>query len=816
MKKLANVTSNRRVGRCRAPRVCLAVLVPLASSLAHSEQSSSPGPSGDELQEVIVTAEKRDESIKTVPLSMTAIGAADLAARHIQNFQDLSAEVPNLSFSSLGGEGLSNLEIRGISSQAGTATVAVYLDDISLTARNLYTDGAAEPRVFDLERVEVLRGPQGTLYGASALGGTIRFITQQPSLTRFSSEAFVEGANIAGGYDWTVRGIGNIPLITDHLALRLGVERGSTAGYITVLPLDPGDSPVARSNGNDWLVVKPTLLFRVNDALSVRLGVFYQRFRTADTELVDLAASHYVATKGLREPSVDTLSVPNATLDWDVGFGDLTAVTGLYHREFNRTNDVSAANAQGLSVGGDGLPDGTGSISVAPLAGAVYNLKSANYLNTSVNQISEEIRLASKPYDSGANPLTWLVGAYFSYERTHVHDEQSIFGINRTFATYGYDTSDPAVLSGAFPDDFTHDLAYLGLRTYRTKQYAGFGEATFHPTTAIRLTAGVRYLVSPESFETSGNYYYAQCDSSVGGSGCPSGASIQGHSHALTPKFAFGWDVSPDTTLYANITKGFRLGSENGPIPLYGDPNANPTATGTNSSRADLRVLGLGSTPTSYAPDSLWNYEIGEKAYLWNRQIALDLSVFYIRWSAIQQRISLISSGYDFEANAGNAKSYGFESALTWKINRHLKLDGSLGHTRATLDDGVVINGVRVNNTTAGEDIAGVPRWSGALGAQFDTEVSGGDGFVRVEGTYVGASHGSLVSTDPDYLRPNYTLLGASLGWRGGALEATVFAENICNNQRIVQRPNIENAGINLAYRLTPRVIGANLTYSFK
>src|SRR5581483_2089453 len=188
--KLANVTSNRRVGRSRAPRVCLAVLVPLASSLAHSEQSSSPGTSEDGLQEVIVTAEKRDESIKTVPLSMTAIGAADLAERHIQNFQDLSAEVPNLSFSSLGGEGLSNLEIRGISSQAGTATVAVYLDDISLTARNLYTDGAAEPRVFDLERVEVLRGPQGTLYGASALGGTIRFITQQPSLTRFSSEAF--------------------------------------------------------------------------------------------------------------------------------------------------------------------------------------------------------------------------------------------------------------------------------------------------------------------------------------------------------------------------------------------------------------------------------------------------------------------------------------------------------------------------------------------------------------------------------------------------------------------------------------------------
>ncbi len=795
--------TNAASGHCGSfSRVFLLAALCSTTALAE-EQQGTPSAS---LEEVVVTANKREESIRLVPLSLTAISSDALDEKHIQSFQDLSTSVPNLSFSSLGGEGLSNLEIRGISSQAGTATVAVYLDDISLSARNLYSEGAAEPRIFDLDRVEVLRGPQGTLYGASSLGGTIRFLTRQPSLGKFSEEAFAEGSNVKDAYNWTVRGIVNMPLVEDQFALRLGVETGTNAGYIKALPLDAGDTTTPNSNRSDWLVARPSALYKVNDALSIRASFFYQRYRSSDTDLVNLAAPDYVVTKGLREPSTDTLSIPSLTVNWDAGIGDLTSVTGFFHRTFDRTNDVTAANAQGLALG---------SISDPNVANAVFRLKSANYLDTSINQISEELRLASKAYAPGEFPLTWLVGSYYSNERTRLHDVQPIFGINNAFAQFGQDAQDPNVLSGAFPNDFANDLSYLAQRSYRTEQYAVFGEGTYHPVETVRLTAGLRYLLAREQFNSAAQGYYSSCDPSVNGPGCPITAHIDAKWHAVTPKFALGWDITPLTTLYSNITKGFRLGSENRPVPLYGDPNQDPNAPGANSSRADLKRLGLTSAPASYSPDSLWNFEVGTKSLFWDRTLAVDLSLFYIRWTSIQQTIALPTSGYDFEANAGDAKSYGVEMALNWKVNANLTLDASGGYTKATLDNGVVINGVRINNTSPGQDIAGVPRWSGQLGADVQHTFLGGEMFARADGNYVGKSHGTLVTTDPDYDRPGYVLVGGTLGYRRDAFDVSLFAKNLTDNEKIIQRPNIRNSGVNLAYRLAPRVIGVNARVSF-
>src|SRR5438132_7922512 len=147
---------------------------------AQPEESTGARKSGDQIEQVIVTSQKRREDVEKIPLSVSVLSADNLKDDHITDFTDLARNVPNLSFSSQAGGGLSTLEIRGISTQAGSATVGVYLDEVSLTTRNLYSQGTAEPRFFDLERVEVLRGPQGTLYGAGSLGGTTRFIRRQP------------------------------------------------------------------------------------------------------------------------------------------------------------------------------------------------------------------------------------------------------------------------------------------------------------------------------------------------------------------------------------------------------------------------------------------------------------------------------------------------------------------------------------------------------------------------------------------------------------------------------------------------------------
>ncbi|MGH2447096.1 MAG: TonB-dependent receptor domain-containing protein [Chloroflexota bacterium] len=285
--------------------------------------------------------------------------------------------------------------------------------------------------------------------------------------------------------------------------------------------------------------------------------------------------------------------------------------------------------------------------------------------------------------------------------------------------------------------------------------------------------------------------------------------------HALTPQFSADWDLSRNVTAYATVGKGFRLGSENAPVPLYGDPNANPNTPGVNSSRADLRALGLTSAPESVNPDSLWNYEIGIKSAPLHRHLLLDASAFYIRWTDIQQTVDLISSGYSFEANAGSATSKGLELAAKAIIPGGFSLQLSTGYTHATLDSGVVINGHIVNNTFPGEDVPAVPRWNGNLNGEYDFALRGLQMFVRAEATYVGSSHGTLVTTDPDYSRPSYSVYQASMGATVGRYDIRVFAKNLTNNDKIIQRPDIINAGYDVGYRITPRIIGANVSVAF-
>ena len=205
-----------------------------AASPAASPAPSATGTPGTETTEqVVVTSQKRREDVRKVPLSVSVISGDAIQENHVNDLTDLTRSVPNVSFSSQAGAGLSTIEIRGISSQAGSATVSVYLDDVSLTTRNIYSQGTAEPRFFDIDRVEVLRGPQGTLYGASSLGGTIKFISKQPDSKTFSGNATTEVSSTShGGTNYMAQGIVNVPLLNERIGLRLGVQSGHDSGYI--------------------------------------------------------------------------------------------------------------------------------------------------------------------------------------------------------------------------------------------------------------------------------------------------------------------------------------------------------------------------------------------------------------------------------------------------------------------------------------------------------------------------------------------------------------------------------------------------------
>ena len=258
-----------------------------------------------------------------------------------------------------------------------------------------------------------------------------------------------------------------------------------------------------------------------------------------------------------------------------------------------------------------------------------------------------------------------------------------------------------------------------------------------------------------------------------------------GHGKPITPKFALAYDVDSNTTTYATASKGFRLGGPNRPLPSF-----------------------CPSTPASYDADSLWNYELGVKSRQLDDKLSIAADVFYIDWKNIQVDINLACT-FDYYTNAGSAKSYGSELELRYKPVPRLTLAAAGGYTHATFNQDVTALGI-----TAGQDVPGVPRWSVKLSSRYSIPL-GTDrtGFVAGDWDYVSSSHGTVGVTDPDYNRPAYGVFGLSGGASYRDWRLSLFARNVFNGQKIIQRPNLQT--VNRGYTITPRTIGVSAEVEF-
>jgi iron complex outermembrane receptor protein len=821
----------------------LAITCAADSALA---QTAASGKS--KVEEITVTATKRTENVRKVPVSITVLSGAKIKSDHIQNFADLTRAVPNLSFSSQAGEGLATLEIRGIASQAGTATVALYLDEVSLTTRNIYTQGTAEPRFLDISQVEVLRGPQGTLYGASALGGTLRYISNKPDLDTFGGNLFSElgGTVHSNGPNWDEQGVLNIPIMPGVLALRVAGEDGGDGGYIN--NINPATNSLIKGgiNSSTFNDARVTMLFKPNDWLTITPSVYWQAYAAHDVDAQYLDVPFYETPKTVAEPGTDKMVVPSVTANADLGFANLISVTSGYFRSFRRTLDstlydnLSLYLCNGLNpvASADTCPNGIGPPNGAPdaLFNGLYNKPSYTFYDNQTREFQQEVRLVSKPYDpeSGGLPFTWLVGLYYSDETSKATDNETIQGVDYLFAQNGVSTSNPNVLFDTFPGAVVpdptatgpnaNDHVFQGVQGYDTAQYAIFGEATYYPMPNMRLTFGARYLYARDSEFSDTEQFYSY--------GYNGAVPALGHFYAFTPKFAFGWDVAPNNTIYANISKGFRLGSENRAIPYIASQAG---AAGTPS--YDLAQLGLTSAPTKYGPDKLWNFEIGDKGRWFDGRLVGSADLFYIKWDSIQQEIPLVTSGLDFETNAGNATSYGAEVELRGRITDSLTGGISGSYTHATLDDGVFIGDAPLLGTRPGEVVPGVPRFNLDFDARQNFTLSDTlEGFALFDLPWIGPSHGVATAPNPDYVRPSYFTLDATLGLDYGRWEFTVFGKNLTNDKTIIQRPDIQGSGVDLpgtgipfyhfdylgtalpntqGFTLRPLTIGVNAAYKF-
>ncbi|WP_028103527.1 TonB-dependent receptor [Pseudoduganella violaceinigra] len=749
---------------------------------------------GDRIEVVTVTAQKRKEDPNKVAMSISAISGAALQSQQVADFTDLTRAVPNISFTAAtgnggAGPGTSNIEIRGISSAAGQSTVGIYLGDVSLTVGNLYTMGTVEPKFFDIDRVEVLRGPQATLYGASSMGGTIKFVPNEPDLKEREVSAYAEAASTKGGSpSFSTNVVGNFPLVANELALRIGAQAQRAGGFIDQVD---GDGKVLANNIdkiNDQ-ELRVALKWAPTRDLTITPSVYYQRVDAKDIAAFNLDRPPYQAQKQVREPSLDKLLTPNLAVNWELGAADLTSSTSYFQRKFNRTQNGSAYNSYSLST----FLTSTGDGGNAPpeLIAAIAGLPSAVYLNNAVRQISQEFRLASKPYEAGGAPWTWLGGYYFSNQHTNLNENDPIFGVNDTFTKFGFSSADPDLLPGAYAGAFPNDNSFAGEFHYREKQNSIFGEVNYYFSPALHATIGARYLKGKSALTQRNSLYLA-------GAGNSSSTSLS--SHAFTPKYAVTWEISPDHTVYSSIAKGFRLGGSNVFVP-------------TTTCGQDLEANGLTAGPPTYAPDSLWSYEVGSKSRFLQGRVAVNADAFYVKWKNIQQGVYLPTCAYSYNANAGNATSKGFEFDIKAKPMAGLTLSAAGGYVKAELsnDEGVA-NGVV--GAVKGAPVQGVPKYNGTVNAQYNFSTSGGrSAFVMGGVQWIGASKGSLNPEQTDYDRPAYHTVNLSAGISIDRYQLTAFVKNALDEDKVIQHPQV--ASIVQGYRLAPRSIGMSIAAKF-
>ncbi len=782
----AAVTSALAAGLISAPTLAQEAAQDTTVSSAPADAAKNSG----QIQTVIITANKRKEDASKVPLSISVVGGDELTAQHIVDFETISRAIPNVSFSGGGGggnagngPGLSNIEMRGVSASGGMSTTGVYMDDVSMSAGNVYSMGAAEPKFFDLDHVEVLRGPQGTLYGASSMGGTVKFISNQPNLKENEVNISADVSQTAGGngINHTETGVFNRALIPGELALRIGVQSAHLSGYIDQTTPD-GSSVIAKGiNWENDAIARIALKWAPTKNLTITPQLFYQQIETGDINVSYLnvpaltldaynagqtgpALPKNQTPKLEREPGKDTIFVPSLTLNYSMDVGDVTSVTSYFKREFDRTQDGTAENPQYIAY--------SGSISDPALAAAVYQLPSQIVLKNEVTQFSQEVRLASKAYDPSVSPFTWVGGFYTSTMNTNINENDPIPGISKVL---GVDAFPGGALSGAIPAGFPNDNSYFAHRYYTDVQNSVFGEVNYYVAPTVHFTTGLRYLRATDSFARVADYYFN------GGPGVnPESTSS---SSKATPKFAATWEVNPTNTLYASAAEGFRVGGANFKLP---------SQCGVDN-------------PAGYAPDSLWSYEVGNKSRFLNNTLSINADLFYLSWKNLQQ-LQSFSCGFNYVTNVGSATSTGAEIEVKYKPTPHIVIDLSGGVDHAVLADNTAAS--IVTGAVQGANVPGVPKFNAALTGTYSFAVNdNAQGFVRGGAQWVGPSYGALDPTSTDYQRPAYANVDLSTGISFEQYDFSFYVKNVADNQKVIQHPVVQTA-LGEVYRLAPRTVG--------
>jgi len=740
-------------GAC-ASASALALLVP-AVSLAQS--------ASNQLEEVVVTATRRAEPLQDVPLSISAFSQEELTAKGIVGYEGLARETPGVVLNRPSAN-FNNFTARGIATNGYGAnlqsTVAIYIDELPISTIGNTT--VLDPNLYDVERIEFLRGPQGTLFGSGSLSGAVRILTKSPDLTGFAASAMVDtGLTDGDALRQRYNAMVNVPLVENKLGLRVVGFYRDEEGYLENVGTGKRNSNTLLDHGG-----RAILLWEPIERLSFRFLASHEHSNPEDSSLTSPSLGERKRVSDRPDLFVGKLTTYNATVNYTFDWAELTSSST--YSNFDQKFFVDLAGTFGGLI--------------------AFGLDAYGYQETFV----EEARLAS----STGGKFDWVLGGFYLDRR---HDVDYFYRSTPEFlASRG--------LTG-LPDEY-YQRQYTHANSH---EIAGFGELTYHLTDRFRLTGGIRYGSLDAQAFTEGGYNSAYLAYALGGlSGpipvtqIPPAVGTKAKGDRPSYKLSASWEPTPELTGYATVSTGFRA-------PVVNAFAGRASVVNPN----DLII------PAGASTDKLRNYEIGAKGRWLEGRLSANLAIYLIDWEDIQVQANRTSDSVQFATNIGAARSKGFEFEVGATLLKDLTvgLSGSFNEARVTeLSPGeAAISGAVPDARLA------APKFQGAAYLQYGFDLAASArGHASLAFQHVDSFPSAFprVPGAPDRVSPtygytdSYSNVNAALGATIGSFAVTAYVENLFDDDSVTYiHPEAFLASRFATMR--PRTVGLRLNYDF-
>ncbi len=784
-------------------KLSLAIAAALyGAGAVHGVPALAASGTSDTLEEITVTARKRAENLQEVPISIDVFTTKDLQNLAIANMDDYLEKVPTISFISTG-PGTQVFVMRGVSdgsnpNYGNTSATGFFVDDMAMSSDSAQPD----LHLYDVERIEILNGPQGTTFGAGSMSGAIRYITNKPDVNAFSAGLDLDGGKIQGGQnDWTYEGFLNLPLIDGHLGLRISAFSDSHGGFIEnrfttrtwVNGAVSNNAPWAGTDYNREHVEGGRVALRLvlNEGWSGSFTYGYQRQYTHGAWDEDPTLAPRTVERFGPESNNFQAKMFDLHIDGDVGIGDLVFAStywALPRRQWNEYSQYEQNfNAGARNTPPTGFPGtqegftclndpyfGTGPYSGCKPPVQFYSLRD------NVERWSEEIRLLSKP----GGRFHWLLGSY--WERTEDNNYGDIYympGLQYSGAAFQsylsyYGITQPSLPPGQWYA-YNEDFYYL--------QSTEFANISFDITDRLNVEAGTVHFQSHFVYNTT-SFSFAYAPS------LPS--YYTGGSEKWNSKLGINYKLTDKALVYADAGQGFRDGGSNA-----GDP---PSCY-------------KNGVPETYTPDTLTNYELGWKTTWLHNSLLWNGAAYLMNWSKLQSFLynAEVCPSASYNVNIGQARIYGMESNVNYKVNENLSLQGAASYT----DSRIISTPDPAYNVYVNERLPFAPYFSWSWNARYEHLLAAKlHGYAQLDMAHKGDMWNNINPNDrntglPRILQPDYTLTNLRLGVNtdGERWLAEFYITNLTDKNAIIY----SNTG-NFDLRLTtnePRVFGLRFSY---